>query len=234
MIKDGVLVPDVPAYSLRAFAVTLAGPVHAVGRVRSQPVALNFNFSAATAAPGARPPLSEFDGGRSCSCGSPAAIRHVRRCLIFPWARALGSTPWPAAVRRSCSRLEATGESISWRPRRAGSVSADFRVGGETTRVNVPEWTGYHVGQWDTRLWKDPQPKLAYIWNDALAGLQAGLHQGLRGGVVSSVALRHDSTGANERSPTNTKLFVQVQPGRSRRGAHSSACRTIRGFGCSR
>ena len=151
-IVAGALVTSFAAYQPRTFAVKLAAPSNKVARVRSTPVALNFDLATATA--DGTPSTGGFDGH-----GNALPAEMLPQQITFndvPFHLAEANTGVPNAV-------VAKGQSISLPDGRynrvyilaaatGGDQSANFRLGNSEHSLNIEDWAGF-IGQWDDRQW---------------------------------------------------------------------------------
>jgi alpha-mannosidase len=151
-IVAGALVTSFAAYQPRTFAVKLAAPSNKVARVRSTPVALNFDLATATA--DGTPSTGGFDGH-----GNALPAEMLPQQITFndvPFHLAEANTGVPNAV-------VAKGQSISLPDGRynrvyilaaatGGDQSANFQLGNSEHSLNIEDWAGF-IGQWDDRQW---------------------------------------------------------------------------------
>lgn len=224
-IDGGILHTELPTYGLRAFALRLERPKGASGPAaggETEALPLPVNFIAATA-PGAPSPR-EGGGLNATGLAYPAeALPREIACdgVRFQLASA-GGTPdavacegqriaLPAGYRRVYLLAAADGGEGP-RPGEGADVTGVFRFGSSTTSLRIQNWTGF-IGQWDTRLWRDPQPELGYVWTDTLAGLSPGYLKEAEVAWYSSH--RHDASGANQayRYSYLFKYGIAIPPG---------------------
>ena len=170
-IADGVLTTDVPAYGLKAFALTLARPAKPANGTWTQPVPLQYNLDAVST--DARRTDGAFDyAGRTFAAEQlPATV--TADGIPFK----MGPTKDGAKNALICQ-----GQTIKLPPG-TGAVyvlaaatkdtPATFRVGGTAYRTTVQSWGGF-VGQWDHRFWSGVVPELTYDWHNPYAGLEPG------------------------------------------------------------
>lgn len=150
-VRSGALVTDVPAYSLRAFAISLAKPSVHVAQPQAQQLALDYDADVASSA--AKPADGTFAIGESL-----AAELLPERLSLGGIEFKLGSTADGAK-----NALIARGQTLSL-PQGYSKlhlllaadqdVATEFKIGGKTVPVTVQAWDGY-VGQWDNRLWNE-------------------------------------------------------------------------------
>ncbi len=206
-VVRGELVADFTAYQPRTFAVTLAPESAPAAPPRSEPVALAFDLSAASA-----------DGTKSAP-GFDAAGRSLPAEMV-PSEIAYAGIRFslPAAHGAAPDAIVARGQPVTLPPgtfTRAyvlaasadGDQTATFRAGDRPVDVVVQDWGGY-VGQWDNRTWNrrvetvPPRP-------DAPPGTPPRTrtvldYTGLTPGYVKPAPVawfashRHSADGANE------------------------------------
>jgi len=169
-IEDGAIVTDVPAFSLKSFAITLSPPPVRPTVTESKPVALPYNLDAISWLK--NPGDGTFGQGQSLSADQlPATL--VVDGIEFKFGPmtdgaknavvAKGQTiALPAGYRRVYVLAASSG----------GDTYAKFKVGSHADYADVEDWGGF-VGQWDSRLWAgDPGPNFQNY--GAMIGLTPG------------------------------------------------------------
>jgi len=151
-IDGGALVTSFSAYRPRTFAVTLAASTTTVARVRSEPVALQFDLATATNDGAASVP--GFDGAGNALPAEMLPAQITFNDVRFRLARANTGTPnalrpkgqsidLPAGAYRRAYVLAASAD---------GDQLATFEIGGTKASLNIEDWGGF-IGQWDDRQW---------------------------------------------------------------------------------
>lgn len=148
----GVLTTDVPAFSLKTFAITMASAPARPSATESRSVELSYNLDAAST--DAHPSDGSFDAaGRTFPAEQLPQEMTVGdvRFTFGPTADGKKNTvvcqgqkvPIPSGYDRlyvlACSSL--------------GDTSAAFKLGNQTVSKQVQSWGGF-VGSWDNRLWQ--------------------------------------------------------------------------------
>jgi alpha-mannosidase len=151
-IANGALMASFTANQPRTFAVRLNAGATRTAPVRSQPVTLAYDLSAATNDD--TKSTSGFDGK-----GNALPAEMLPAELNFNGvAFKLG----PAGANNAMTAKGQTVNLPAGRFNRVyilaasadGDQTAAFRTGGQTASLNVENWGGM-IGQWDTRIWKN-------------------------------------------------------------------------------
>lgn len=151
VVKGGELVADVPAYSLRAFAIKGAVRPSPKAAGTLQPIALAFDTDAASTAQNPRDGAFNSAGETYPAEQLPANLDVDGIAFRFGDARdgkanamtAKGQViPLPAGTQKVYVIAASS----------MGDVPATFQVGDRATTQVVQAWDGY-IGQWDNRLW---------------------------------------------------------------------------------
>ena len=169
-VRDGALIADVPAFSLKAYAVGLKRVGGAASSTTSKPIALPFNADVAST--DANPGNGEFAHGHALS-----AEQLPKTLAVDDITFNLGSTKDGAK-----NAVAAKGQTISI-PQGShriyvlaaadGDTAATFKIGKSATTKTIQNWIGY-VGQWDNRLWSvNPGPDFQN-YGDFMNGLVPG------------------------------------------------------------
>lgn len=149
-VANGALTTNVPAYGLRAFALTLAASPVKVAPVTSRPVTLAYDTDAATTTQNLTDGAFDADGRSLAAEQLPATLTDDG--ITFK----LGPTTDGAKNAVTCQGqsidLPAGARRVYLLAAATQDVPARFGVGGRPVGVTVQDWTGY-VGQWDNRLW---------------------------------------------------------------------------------
>jgi alpha-mannosidase len=154
-LNGGALVTSFTAYQPRTFALRLGPPTAKLEAIHSQPVALKYDFAAASN-DDTKTPGGGFDGKGNAIPAEmlPTAIAyHGVEFQLGP-----AKTGMPDAV-------VAKGQAIPLPPGRYdrvyvlaasadGDQTAAFRVGAKTANLNIEDWGGF-IGQWDNRIFKN-------------------------------------------------------------------------------
>ena len=213
-VQGGELVTSFTGYEPRSFAVRIAPASNKLSPPHFQPVTLPYDVSVASLT--GNPARGCFD----CSLDRPAStpqgkalpaemLPHKIAYAGFDFA--LAPTGQPNAVIAAGQTVNLPAGDFNRIYLLAASVDGDhmgtFKVGDQSTRLNIQEWTGF-VGQWDDRIWKSSEEELA-----ATPGTQGGRRVrmdpyadmvGLRPGFIKRADIawfashRHDAAGANE------------------------------------
>jgi alpha-mannosidase len=192
-VRGGALVTDVPAFSLRTYAVKLgASPTRATA-TSSRPLPLVYNLDAVST------DKKRGDGAFDAQGRTYAAEQLPSKLSIDGVDFKLGPTRDGAknAVVAAGQRIAlpaGTRKVYLLAASNSGDVNASFGVGGRAVSATVQDWGGY-VGQWDNRLWDgDLGPN--YTNYGAWAGLEPGYVKAAEVAWYSSH--RHHPTGGNE------------------------------------
>jgi alpha-mannosidase len=190
-VEDGQLVTSFGAYQPRAFALKLAPAPAKVDEVRSTPVTLNYDLAGATDADAAD--KTGFDGkGNSLPAEMlPQEINF--NDVVFHLAPARTGTPDAVVSKGQKLALPAGDYNRVYilAAAVAGDQSANFEVGGHTTKLDVENWGGF-VGQWDDREWSSPNTSQGY---GDMVGLKPGFIK--RSDLAWYSDHHHDSAGKN-------------------------------------
>jgi alpha-mannosidase len=188
-VANGLLTTDLHAFSLRSFAVKLAGAKSSGGGPVSQPVVLDFNADVVSSrqAPGD----GEFAAGHSLAAEQwPSAL------TVDGVHFNLGSGADGAKNAVRCEgqpiNLPAGFNKAYLLAAADTDLTASFSVGDSHSDLAVQNWSGY-VGQWDNRLWSvDPGPNFSN-YGDTMNGLVPGYVK--RGEVAWFASHNHTPTG---------------------------------------
>jgi alpha-mannosidase len=152
-VEGGALVASFTAYQPRTFAVRLGPPAAPVPAVRSRPVALHYDLTAATNE--AAKSTAGFDGK-----GDALPAEMLPAEISFDGVRfrlAPAETDTPNAVVAKGQTIELPVGSYNRVYVLAAAANGDqeaaFDAGNKTLDVNIEDWGGF-VGQWDDREWK--------------------------------------------------------------------------------
>jgi alpha-mannosidase len=150
-VKNGVLATDVPAFSLRAFALKLAKAPAKAAEARSQPLQLPYDLDAASTAKNPRDGAFNEKGETLSAEQLPASLNvsgvdfklgptddGAKNALV-----AKGQT---IAIPSGFSKVYVLAASSD------GDAPAEFKIGDSSVPTVVENWDGY-IGQWDNRLW---------------------------------------------------------------------------------
>lgn len=156
-ISNGELATSFGPYQLRTFAVKLSPAGAQVAAPQSQPVALLYDLSVASA-DGAKS-SGGFDGeGRTLPAEMlPASLDYAG--IAFKLAPA--GKPNAVAAKGQSIALPAGGFNRLYllAASAEGDQTSAFRVAGQAVELTIQDWSGF-IGQWDTRTWKKGQVTL--------------------------------------------------------------------------
>ena len=187
-VTNGALTTDVPAFGLRAFALTLAPATAKVSPVRSRPVALAYDLDAVSSSSNLTDGAFDAQGRTLAGDQLPATLTDDG--VTFK----LGPTGDGAKNAVTCHgqtvALPAGAQRVYILATATQDATARFRVGNSTALVAVPSWGGY-IGQWDNRLWPAVGPQGAFN-----AGLVPGYVKNAE--VAWFTSHRHNPTTGNE------------------------------------
>jgi len=190
-ITNGVLTADIPAFSLRAFAVKLAAPAASVAPAKSVPVALPYDLDVAST------DRNRSDGAFD-SAGRTLAAEQLPKTIV---ADGIGFQVGPTTDGAK-NAVTCHGQTIALpagygrvyllAASSKGDTAAQFKVGGKAFPAVIENWGGF-IGQWDNRLWSGQIPELTYDWHNPWAGLEPGFVK--KGEVAWFSSHRHAPAG---------------------------------------
>jgi alpha-mannosidase len=193
-VQNGTLVTSVSAYSLKAFAITLAKSPAKAAPVQTTAVSLSYDLDAASrdksltdgafdkegrTFPGEQLPTTVLAGNISFKLGSTANGAK----------NAVTSKGQTISLPAGYSRVYLLAASSE------GDIAAPFTLGGKPVTTTVQDWGGY-VGQWDNRLWLGKVPELTYDWHNPWGGLVPGYIK--KSEVAWFASHRHHPQAGNE------------------------------------
>ncbi|MEW6363792.1 MAG: glycoside hydrolase family 38 C-terminal domain-containing protein [Acidobacteriota bacterium] len=170
-VRDGKLILDMTAFSLRSFAVVLASPLASLAAPAFQPVSIPLDTDVVSA------DSNRNDGDFACGMTIPA--EELTATIETEAATfALGSTTPGASNALVCRgqriALPSGGfNRIYILAAAAEDADGEFAVGAQKTLVRVPAWTGF-IGQFDNRVWAESFPRIDYRGANTLVGLAPG------------------------------------------------------------
>jgi alpha-mannosidase len=155
-IEENTLSASFTAYQPRTFAVHFGSPRSKVASVQSQPVALHYDLAVATNDDD-KTTGGGFDGKGNAMPAEMLPSHINYHDVQFDLA------PSKTAVLNA---VVANGQTIDLPNGRHdrvyilaassdGDQAAEFRVGDKAASENIQAWNGF-IGQWDTRIWKNP------------------------------------------------------------------------------
>jgi len=154
-VDNGMLVADVPGYSLKTYAVKLGTPRAAQLPTISKPVSLPFDTDVITT--NANPGAGNFAGGQSIPAEQLPNSLKVDSIYFKLGPKTDGAK----------NAVTAHGQTIAipsgyWRLYLIAAADGDtkgaFKIGKSEADKTIQSWRGY-VGQWDNRQWSaDPGP----------------------------------------------------------------------------
>ena len=193
-IVDGSLITNVPAYSLRAFALRIQRPRLHVLPTRSHSIALPFNLASVSTVSNLTAGAFDSRGWTYPAEQFPASI--ASDGLIFKMGPKTDGAKNAVSAHGQVIPLEpGTKKVYLLASSSEGDVSAQFKVGQQPVQKTVESWGGF-VGQWDTRQWIGIVPELTYDWHNELGGLTHGYIK--PGEVAWWVSHKHSPARGNE------------------------------------
>jgi alpha-mannosidase len=160
VIAGGAIATQFSPYQLHTFAFKLgARGGAALGAVKSQPVALNYDLAAATNDDTKSP--TGFDSKGNALPAEMLPSEFSLNGVRFSLPAAATGKPDAVVAKGQTIELPAGQFNRVWIVAAAadGDRKASFRAGGSAAELNVQDWGGF-IGQWDTRVWKGPaQPE---------------------------------------------------------------------------
>ncbi|HTX39452.1 MAG TPA: glycoside hydrolase family 38 C-terminal domain-containing protein [Bryobacteraceae bacterium] len=199
-VSRGVLDTSFSAYQPRTFALRLGAAPARVPAVQSQPVTLTYDL--AVASNDDRPTTGGFDGRGDAMPAEMLPAELTFNGVRFKLAEA-GSGKQNAEVAKGQTiNLPAGNYNRVYVLAAAsdGDTRATFKVGDKFTDLNIEDWGG-HIGQWDTRIWKN-DPLTDKDW--AVSANHA---------VWDPDPAKQRSQGHRDWSPRYPEDFVGIEPG---------------------
>jgi alpha-mannosidase len=154
-IEGGALVADVPAYSLKTFALKLGKSETTASPVESKAIALKYDTDVTSTSE--HPGTGEFAKGRAIAAEMlPSTLSVDGVSFAFgPKStgakNALSAHGQTVAIPKGYSRVYLITAAD-------GDTAGIFKVGNHGVSKTIENWRGY-VGQWDNRIWAgDPGP----------------------------------------------------------------------------
>jgi alpha-mannosidase len=155
-ITEGALTTSFTAYQPRTFALALASPGSKLAPIHSQPVALHYDLAVASN-DDTKTGGGGFDGKGNALPAEMLPSQINYNDVQFHLAPAKTASP---------NAVVANGQKIDLPAGRYnrvyilaassdGDQTAEFRIGDLPVNLNIQDWNGF-VGQWDTRIWKNP------------------------------------------------------------------------------
>jgi len=175
-VRDGVLVVDIGANELRAFALLITGAPEAswIKPVHSTVVELPFDADVVSSN------ADRADGSMNDRGESFPAEQYPKTMIVDRVEFGFGPTETAQKNALTCRGQEITlhaGEHARVSIIAASSaedVATEFEIGGERVPATIPSWIGY-VGQWDNRVWPGDTNDPNYPWGSTdIAGLVPG------------------------------------------------------------
>jgi alpha-mannosidase len=196
---------DMPAYGLRAFAVTLARSGPAEGpplAAQCQAISLPFNVDVITASPAdaatppATRPSSRFDSEGRTLPAEMIGNQVTSEGIAFQ----IGAVGAPNAV--ACGGQTIALPAGSWNrlyllaASSKGEAHVTLQIDDHPTDLTIQDWSGY-IGLTDNRIWKGSEyPEADYQWHNRFAGIAPGFVR--LDPVAWYSSHRHASDGVNE------------------------------------
>jgi alpha-mannosidase len=158
-----VLVTDMEAFSLRAFALRLKSPPAKVAQPRTRLLRLGFNGSATR---------GNFDGNGRRFASLPAKI--TSEGINFKLGSIRAGQKNVLSCRGQTLKIPAGFDRIYFLAAAIGGDQFDrFTVGGRIVKMKTQNWCGF-IGQWDNRQWGGKPIELAYNWDRKLRRIVPG------------------------------------------------------------
>ncbi len=193
-LRNGVLTTRVPAYGLKAFAITLAPAPAKTTATQTRSVPLPFDLDAASRDKSLTDGAFDRDGRTFAGEQLPGALQTGE--IPFTLGSTANGAKNAVTSRGQTIALPAGyGRVYVLAASSDGDVPAQFAVGGQSVKATVQDWGGY-IGQWDNRLWLGKVPELTYDWNNPWGGLTPGYIK--PGEVAWFSSHRHNPKSGNE------------------------------------
>jgi alpha-mannosidase len=164
-VSNGELIASFGSYQPRTFAIKLAPSRTKVAPVIFQTVPLDYEMSVASRM--GRPADGSFDwapNNQGASQGKALPAEMLPRQISFGGIKFdLAPADRPNAVVPGGQTINLPAGKFNRVYLLAAAANGDqkgtFRVGGVTTDLTIPEWTGF-IGQWDDRIWKTTEQQI--------------------------------------------------------------------------
>ncbi len=155
-VSGGALTTSFTAYQPRSFALRLGSAPVKVAPVHSQPVALTYDLAAASN-DDTKTVGGGFDGKGNALPAEMLPAQMTYHGVRFDLAAAKTGTPNAVVARGQTIALPAGKHNRIYVLAAAtgGDQTASFTAGGSRADLTIQDWGGF-IGQWDTRLWKEP------------------------------------------------------------------------------
>ncbi len=195
VVENGRLVVNMTPFSLRAFAVKIAGPPAPLKAPVCEAVALPYNMDGISRHENLGDGAFDSAGHTIAAEGFPAKL--VSEGIDFNLGPTADGQKNVLACRGQMIQLPDHGYDRVYLLAAAvdGDRSATFEIGGQPEVRTVEDWSGY-IGQWDNRQWQGVVPGLTYNWANKFAGLVPGFIK--RDTVAWFCSHRHDPSSGNE------------------------------------
>lgn len=156
-LQNGGLVFDMKAFGLKAYALKLAAAPTAAKPVTSQVVALAYDADVASTR------AQRNDGSMNASGAYPAEIFPTqinRGGVDFQFgSTADGKKNALIAHGQNLELPAGNFNRVHLLAAADGDTTGEIKIGSMKWSMDVPDWTGY-IGQWDNRLWDNPEHKI--------------------------------------------------------------------------
>lgn len=170
VVRDGELIADVPAYSLKSYMITLAPPQIKPNSTASITVPLSYDSDVVSNR--VNPGDGAFAGDRSIPADQlpeRLAVDDVQ----FSFGPKTDGAKNAVTARGQTLDLPAGYDHVYLLAAASEDLGADFQVGDMSVNQIIRKWDGY-VGQWDNRTWSvDPGPNFSN-YGDTMNGLDPG------------------------------------------------------------
>ncbi len=171
-IQAGQLNFSMKGFGLKAFALKLAPPTATVARVSSQAVPLSFDTDVVSS-------RTKRDDGAMNSSGAayPAEMfpkQITREGVEFQLGSAADGQKNAVTARGQSLDLPIGNfNRVHLLVAADGDATGQLKIGSGTQSFNIPNWTGY-IGQWDNRVWDNPNQRIDLEPSQPPIGLTPG------------------------------------------------------------
>ncbi len=192
-VQNGVLTTSMPAFSLRAFALTLAAPAKKLAAPQNRVVSLPYNMDAISYDRDRKD--GNFDAQKRTLPAEEFPTQIQSEGINFLMGAKLDGAKNAVECRGQKIALPAGNKRVYLLAAADGDQVGQFKIGDRTVAQKVQNWGGY-IGSFDLRLWDGEQPELAYNWDLEMNGLVPGYTK--RDTVAWEASHRHHPTVGNE------------------------------------
>ena len=169
-VANGKLVANVPAYSLKTYALTLVSPLSSASLMASKQVSLPYNADVVST--DANPGDGMFANSRSLPAEQLPSTLTVDEIKFGFGSKANGAKNAVVAKGQTI-KIPAGFSKVYLVAAADEDTTGTFHVGNKSATLAIQAWRGY-VGSWDNRLWSvDPGPDFNN-YGDTMNGLKPG------------------------------------------------------------